>query len=346
MKPSVKTAPFGALADGRAVSLFTLTNAHGLVAKVINYGTILTELHAPDRAGHLGDVVLGCDTLSAYLAGHPYLGCSVGRFANRIARGRFTLDGRTYQLATNNGPNALHGGVCGFDHALFAAESLPGAAVQFTHVSPDGDQGYPGTLRLTLGMTLTEADELVLDYTATSDAATPLNLTNHSYFNLAGRGTIKQHRLEVAADCYTPKDANDVPTGEILTVRGTPLDFTRPVAIGKRFAELGGEPPGYDHNFVLRGGCPSPALAARLHEPKSGRMLEMLTTEPGVQVYTANWFDGSLTGKRGAKYPRHAGVALEAQHFPNSPNCQHFPDTILRPGRTYRQTTVYRFSVA
>jgi len=327
------------------VSLFTLTNAHGRVAKVTDYGTILTELHVPDHAGKLGDVVLGLDSLAAYLAGHPYLGCTVGRFANRIARGRFTLDGRTYQLATNNGPNALHGGVQGFDKALFHAEPQAGASVKFTLRSPDGDQGYPGTLHLTVVMSLTDADELVLDYTATADAATPINLTNHSYFNLTGQGTIKRHILEVAADFYTPKDANDVPTGEIASVKGTPLDFTRPTAIGSRFAKLGGEPPGLDHNFVLRGGCPSPALAARIHEPTTGRVLEMLTTEPGVQIYTANWFDGTLVGKGGVKYPRHAGVALEAQHFPDSVNRPYFPDPILRPGETYRQTTVYRFSV-
>lgn len=345
MPHPVQASPFGQLPDGRPVTLFTLTNPRGRVAKVCDCGTILTELHVPDRAGRLGDVVLGCDSLARYLAGHPYLGCTVGRFANRIARGRFTLDGRTYQLAVNNGPNALHGGVVGFDKALFAAEPLPGAAVRFTHRSPDGDEGYPGALHLTVVVTLTDADELVLDYLATSDAPTPVNLTNHTYFNLAGAGTIKRHRLEIAADFYTPKDVHDVPTGEIRPVRGTPLDFTRPVAIGSRFAALGGKPQGYDHNFVLRGGCPQPAFAARLVEPTSGRTLEMLTTEPGVQVYTANWFDGSFTGKGGVKYPRHAGVALEAQHFPNSPNCPHFPDTILRPGRTYRQTTIYRFSV-
>lgn len=346
MTPSVKSAAFGQLPGGATASLFTLANAHGLVARVTNYGTILTGLHVPDHAGKLGDVVLGFDNLAAYLTGHPYLGCTVGRVANRIAQGRFTLDGRTYQLATNNGPNALHGGVQGFDKALFQAEPQAGASVKFTHTSPDGDQAYPGTLRLTVVMTLTDADELVLDYTAISEAPTPVNFTNHSYFNLAGQGTIKQHVLEVAADFYTPKDANDVPTGEIHRVQGTPFDFTKPTAIGTRFAKLGGQPQGLDHNFVLRGGCPSPALAARVSERTTGRVLEMLTTEPGVQIYTANWFDGSITGKGGVVYPRHAGVALEAQHFPDSVNRPHFPDTILRPGQTYRQTTVYRFSVA
>lgn len=345
MKPSVQSTAYGQLPDGRAVTLFTLTNAHGLVAKVTNYGTILTELHVPDRAGKLGDVVLGCDRLDTYLAGHPYLGCTVGRFANRIAQGRFTLAGRSYQLAINNGPNALHGGDHGFDKVLFQAEPQGGAAVKFSLVSPDGDQGYPGRLELTVVMTLTADDELVLDYTATTDAATPINLTNHSYFNLAGRGTIKRHLLEVAADFYTPKDPHDVPTGEILSVRGTPLDFTKPAAIGSRFARLGGEPPGLDHNFVLRGGCPSPALAARVFEPTTGRVLEMRTSEPGVQLYTANWFDGSLRGKGGVAYPQHAGLALEAQHFPDSVNRPHFPCAILRPGQTYRQTTAYRFSV-
>jgi aldose 1-epimerase len=345
MTPAVKISAFGRLPDGRAASLFTLTNAAGSIARVTNYGTILTELHVPDRAGKLGDVVLGLDSLEDYLAGHPYLGCTVGRFANRIAKGRFTLAGRSYQLATNNGPNALHGGVQGFDKALFHAEPQAGAAVKFSHTSLDGDQGYPGTLQLAVVITLTDRDELVLDYTATCDAATPVNFTNHSYFNLAGTGTIKEHLLEVAADFYTPKDDTNIPTGEIIGVQGTPLDFTQPTPIGARFAQLGGEPQGYDHNFVLRGGCPSPALAARVHEPKSGRLLEMLTTEPGVQVYTANWFDGSLQGKGGVAYARHAGVALEAQHFPDSVNRPYFPDTILRPGATYRQTTIYRFAV-
>ena len=346
MTPSVTTAPFGQLPDGRAVSLFTLTNSQGVIAKVTNYGTIITELHVPDRKGKLGDVVLGLETLEAYLAGHPFLGCTVGRFANRIAKGRFTLDGRSYQLAVNNGPNALHGGVNGFDKALFQAEPQTGAAVKFTYVSPDGEEGYPGTLRLCVVIHLTDEDELLLDYAATTDAPTPVNFTNHSYFNLAGKASIKQHRLEIAADFYTPKNAHDVPTGEIASVAGTPLDFRKPAAVGSRFAALGGQPQGLDHNFVLRGGCPAPAIAARLSEGGTGRVLTMRTTEPGVQVYTANWFDGSLVGKGGVAYPQHGGIALEAQHFPDSVNCPHFPSTILRPGQTYRQTTGYRFSVA
>ena len=345
MTPSVTVAPFGQLADGRTASLFTLTNRHGLTAKITNYGTIITEFHTLDRQGKLGDVVLGFENLAAYLKGHPYMGCTVGRFANRIARGRFTLDGRTYHLATNNGPNALHGGLIGFDKALFHAEPQAGASVKFTHSSPDGDQGYPGALELCVVISLTEADELVLDYTATASAATPVNLTNHTYFNLAGHGTIKGHVLELAADLYTPADATNVPTGEVRSVKGTPLDFTSPQLIGARFAELGGQPQGYDHNFVLRGGCPAPALAARVYEPITGRVLEAFTTEPGVQLYTANWFDGSLTGKGGFVYEPHTGFCLETQHFPDSVNQPHFPSTILRPGQTYRQTTVYRFSV-
>lgn len=347
MKPSVATARFGQLADGATVHLFTLTNVHGLVAKITNYGTIITELHVPDRTGRLGDVVLGFDNLAQYLMGHPHFGCTTGRVANRIAKGEFSLDGKTYKLAVNNGPNHLHGGPRGFDKVLWKARLLRGASVRFDYTSPDGDQGFPGELAVTVVMSLTDANELVLDYTATTDKATPINLTNHSYFNLAGRGDIKRHKLTLDADFYTPTDASLIPTGEIRPVKGTPLDFTKPTAIGARFAKLGGKPHGYDHNFVLRGDVANtgkPAFTARAVEPKSGRVLELLTTEPGVQLYTANWLDGSLTGKGGIVYRQHAAFCLEAEHFPNSINTPHFPSTVLRPGQTYRQTTVHRFS--
>lgn len=346
MKSSVTRSPFGKLPNGQRADLFTLQNRHGLVAKVTNYGTILTELHVPDRKGRLGDVVLGFDNLAQYLQGHPYFGCTVGRYANRIARGRFTLAGRTYKLAVNNGPNALHGGRKGFDKVLWQARPLQGAAVKFTYTSADGEEGYPGKLDVTVIMALTDENELAIEYFARTTKPTPVNLTNHSYFNLAGRGDVKQHRLMLAADFYTSVDANLIPTGEIRAVKGTPLDFNKPTAMGARFARLGGKPQGYDHNFVLRGGGQSLAFAARVTEPKSGRVMEVFTTEPGIQLYTANWFDGSLTGKGGWTYGPHHAFCLEAQHYPDSPNQPHFPTTILPPGQIYRQTTVHRFTVA
>jgi aldose 1-epimerase len=347
MKATVARSRFGKLPSGRAIDLFTLTNANGLVARITNYGTILTELRVPDRNGQLGDVVLGFDNLAQYLKGHPYFGCTTGRVANRIAGGKFRLEGKLYSLAVNNGPNALHGGIKGFDKVLWKATPLRGATVRFDYTSADGEEGYPGKLAVTVIMKLTDANELWIDYTAATTKPTPINLTNHSYFNLAGSGDIKGHQLMIAADFYTPKSPPDVPTGEVRPVRGTPLDFTRPRAIGARFAKLGGKPQGYDHNFVLRGDATNsgqPAFCARVIEPRSGRVMEVFTTEPGVQVYTANWLDGSLVGKGGVVYGRHDGLCLETQHFPNSINISHFPNTVLRPGETYRQTTIYRFS--
>lgn len=352
MKATVTKSVFGKLPSGKTAHLFTLTNANGLVARLTNYGTTITELHVPDRQGKLGDVVLGFDTLAGYLSpayrkSGPYFGATCGRVANRIAKGRFTLDGKTFSLATNNGPNALHGGLRGFDKVLWRATPLKGAAVRFDYASADGDEGYPGKLTVTVVMVLTDSNELVIDYTATTTKATPISLTNHSYFNLAGRGDVKKHVLTLAADFYTPVDATLIPTGEIRAVNRTALDFTKPVAIGARFAKLGGERPGYDHNFVLRGdptNSGAPALAAHVVEPTSGRVLEVFTTEPGLQLYTANWLDGSLTGKNGNIYGPHGGFALEAQHFPDSINHPHFPNTILRPGETYHQLTIHRFS--
>ncbi|HPY30008.1 MAG TPA: aldose epimerase family protein [Verrucomicrobiota bacterium] len=344
MQANVIRTHFGQLADGTPVDLFTLTNAAGLIAKITNYGTIITELHVPDRAGRLGDVVLGFDQLAPYLAGHPYFGCTTGRVCNRIAHGRFTLAGQIYTLALNNQTNHLHGGVRGLDKVVWQAEPQPGAAVRFCHCSPDGDEGYPGQLDLTVLMTLTDAQELVIDYTATTDRPTPVNLTNHSYFNLAGAGDVLGHELQVWADFYTPSDAELIPTGEIRSVAGTPLDFRQPRLIGARWAELTTTPRGYDNNFVLRGASESPALAARVFEPGSGRVLEVLTTEPGLQFYTGNFLDGSLTGKGGVRYGPHSGFCLETQHFADAVNQPHFPSIILRPGQTYRHTTIHRFS--
>jgi aldose 1-epimerase len=344
MAAGVTKAEFGKLADGRTADIFTLTNANGLRAKVTNYGTILTELRVPDRTGKLGDIVLGFDNLEQYLKGHPYFGCTVGRVANRIKDGKFNLEGIGYSLALNNGVNHLHGGRKGFDKMLWQAEPLSGAAVRFSYTSPDGEEGYPGTLKVTVVMSLSDADSLTLDYTATTDRATPVNLTNHSYFNLDG-GEVLDHELMVAAENYTPADAQLIPTGEIKPVKGTPMDFRTQHSIRAHFGELTSVPRGYDNNFVLNSEGKSLALAARVYGPKSGRVLELHTTEPGVQIYTANFLDGSLTGKGGTVYHQYSGLCLEAQHFADSVNKPNFPSTILRPGGAYRQTSIYKFKV-
>src|ERR1035438_9161278 len=302
MRPSVQSSPFGKLPDGTAVDLYTLTNANGLAAKVTSYGAIITELHVPDRRGVLGDIVLGFDNLDQYLKGHPYFGATVGRVANRIAKGRFTLDGKTYALATKNGPNHLHGGLKGFDKVIWKAEPQAGATVKFTYTSPDGEEGYPGTLAVAVTMSLTDANELRLDYGATTDKPAPVNLTNHSYFNLAGEGSALDHTMMIAADSFTPSDSALIPTGEIKPVKGTPLDFTTPPCIGSRFAQLNANPPGYDDNYVLNARGDVLALAARVCEARSGRVMEVHTTQPGVQFYTGNFLNGLLTGKRGVVY--------------------------------------------
>jgi len=343
---SVTRAEYGHLPDGTVVEVYQLQNRNGLRAKVITYGALLTEMHVPDRTGRFGDVTLGFDNLQSYLDGHPYFGATVGRYANRIAQGRFTLDGRTYVLATNDGPNHLHGGVRGFDKVIWRAEVLAGtgAAVRFTYTSPDGEEGYPGTLTAAVTYTLTEDNELRLDYLATTSQATVVNLTNHAYWNLAGTGNILDHVLQIAADRYTPVDDTLIPTGAIDPVRGTPMDFTRPLPIGSRIRQLTNEPQGYDHNYVLdsRGG--DLALAARVEEPTTGRVLEIHTTEPGIQFYSGNFLDGTLTGKGGVVYQQYDGFCLETQHFPDSPNRPNFPSVILRPGQIYTQTTIHKFS--
>ncbi|MCP5527238.1 MAG: galactose mutarotase [Verrucomicrobiales bacterium] len=346
MKAGVSRTDWGRLPDGRTVERFTLTNPRGLRACIATLGGIVTELHVPDRAGRFTDVVHGFDDLESYVAGHPHFGCITGRVANRIAGGRFTLDGREYQLACNNGPNHLHGGPGGFYQQLWKAVPLEIAgevAVRLTYRSVAGEEGYPGNLDVAVVYSLTHADELRIDYTATTDAPTLVNLTNHSYFNLAGQGSILEHVLTLNADRYTPVDGTLIPTGELAPVAGTPMDFREPAAIGARFAELPGEPVGYDTNFVINRAGEGLALAARVFEPASGRVLEIRTSEPGVQLYTGNFLDGSLTGKAGVPYVRHSGFCLETQHFPDAPNHPHFPSIELRPGETYRQTTVHRF---
>lgn len=349
MRATVVKSAFGKTEDGQAVDLYTLTNANGMKAKITTYGGIITELDVPDRDGKLEDVVLGFDNLDGYLKGHPYFGAIVGRVANRIAKGKFMLDGKEYSVPVNNGPNALHGGIKGFDKKVWKAETIssPDAVgLRLSYTSADGEEGYPGELKATVTYTLTNQNELKIDYAATTNKATPVNLTNHSYFNLAGpaSGPIGDHELTLMADKYTPTDDTLIPTGAIKDVKGTPLDFTKPATIGSRLGELKGDPGGYDHNFVINKTDRFPALAARVYEPKSGRIMEVLTTEPGVQFYTGNFLDGTVKGKGGTVYKKNQGFCLECQHYPDSVNHPDFPSVILKPGNTYKQTTIYKFS--
>jgi aldose 1-epimerase len=345
---SATKAPYGRLPDGTPVDVYTLTNAHGVTVKVLTYGAIITEVRVPDRHGTLGDIVLGYDSLADYVRSNPYFGAAIGRVGNRIARGHFTLDGRTYTLAVNNGPNHLHGGLRGFDKVVWAAEpaTLPhGAAVTFRYTSRDGEEGYPGTLQVRMTYTLTDSNELRFDYEATTDKATPVNLTNHTYWNLAGKGTILDHVLTLHASRYTPTDDTLIPTGRIEPVAGTPVDFTKPKAIGRDLFKLTCTPQGYDHNFVLNGRLGRGlAPAAEVYDPSSGRVMDVLTDQPGIQFYSGNFLDGTIVGKGGWKYQDHAALCLETQHYPDSVNHPAFPSTVLRPGQTYRTTTVYRFS--
>ncbi|MCA1560897.1 MAG: galactose mutarotase [Acidobacteria bacterium] len=349
---AVRSEAFGKTADGQQVELYTLTNANGIEVRAMTYGGIITSLKVPDRSGRMADVVLGFDTLDAYLKGHPYFGAIIGRYGNRIAKGRFTVGGRTYTLATNNGPNHLHGGNKGFDKVVWSAAPVAGqSAVAFTRTSPDGEEGYPGNLTVRVTYTLTDKNELTVDYHATTDKATPVNLTHHSYFNLAGddAGDILGHELTIHADRYTPVDATLIPTGAIAPVQRTPFDFRTPTAIGMRIDQPDEQlknGKGYDHNWVLtrRGAGLQPA--ARLTDPASGRTLEVATTEPGMQFYAGNFLDGTLTGKGGHVYKHRAGLCLETQHFPDSPNQPSFPSTILQPGLEYRSKTVFTFGVS
>ena len=318
-----------------------------MTARIITYGATLTELLVPDRDGKPGDVVLGFDDLGGYLDRSPYFGATVGRVANRIAKGRFQLDGVEYRLATNNGPNFLHGGLKGFDKVVWqarAVESPDSAAVRFSYVSRDGEEGFPGTVMVNVIYTLTNDNVLRLDYSATTDRATPVNLSNHTYWNLRGEGDILGHVLWMDADRYTPVDDTLIPTGQMAPVKGTPMDFTTATAVGAHIQDVPGKPVGYDHNFVLKSGGGKLALALRLTEPGTGRQMEMWTTEPGIQFYTGNFLDGTVTGKRGVVYPFHGAIVLEAQHFPDSVNQPAFPSIVLAPGGTYTQTTLYRFT--
>jgi aldose 1-epimerase len=346
-------APFGVLPSGDSVQLVTLTTARGHEVKIMTYGATIVSLRTPDRAGNLENIALGHDGLEGYLASSPYFGAIVGRYANRIARGRFTLDGRTYALATNNGPNHLHGGVRGFDKVNWTASEIAsdsGRAVQFAYRSADGEEGYPGTLDVRVTYALSPDGRLGVDYHATTDKPTPVNLSQHTYFNLAGDGAgdILRHELMIAASRYTPVDATLIPTGEIAPVEGTPFDFRQPTAIGTRIGAdheqitRGG---GYDHNFVLDRQGDGLMLAAAVHDPSTGRTLEVQTTEPGLQFYSGNFLDGSIMGRAGHVYRHRTGFCLETQHFPDSPNQATFPSTILRPGDVYRSRTVFVFGV-
>jgi len=350
----VKKQLFGKTTDGQEVDLYTLTNRSGVEVGIMNRGGTVVSIRVPDRSGKLGDIALGFDSLDGYLKDIPYFGALVGRYGNRIAKGRFKLNGVEYKLAVNNGANHLHGGLQGFDKVVWSARGVsegPLPRLELTYLSKDGEEGYPGNLSVTVVYSLTDANELRIDYSATTDKDTVVNLTNHTYFNLtgAGDGDILGHVLTLYADRFTPVDKGLIPTGELRSVEGTPFDFRKPTPIGARIdakdqqVQFGG---GYDHNFVLSSAGGSLALAARVEEPKTGRVLEVLTTEPGIQFYTGNFLDGTLTGKGGKTYPKRSGFCLETQHFPDSPNQPKFPATLLKPGGKYQTTTVYRFSVA
>jgi aldose 1-epimerase len=345
----VTRAPFGTTTDGTPVEIFTMKNANGVELRAMTYGGIITSIRTPDRNGAMADIVLGFDAIDGYLTDHPFFGAIIGRYGNRIAKGRFAIDGREYTLATNNGPNHLHGGVRGFDKHVWQAEILHEKnGVAFTRTSADGEEGYPGNLLVEVAYLLTDDNELRVEYLARTDQPTHVNLTQHSYFNLAGGGDILGHELTIDADRYTPVDATLIPTGEIAAVQGTPFDFRTPIAIGARINEphpqlKNGE--GYDHNWVLNGTAGQMRRAAHVVEPKSGRTLEIATTEPGLQFYAGNFLDGTITGKGGQAYGHRSGFCLETQHYPDTPNQSDFPTTLIRPGQQYKTTTVFKFGV-
>ena len=346
-------APFGRTADGEGIALLTLKNANGLEVRVMTYGGIIVSIKTPDKNGQSGDIVLGHDTAEEYFANPPYLGVLVGRYANRIAKAAFTLDGKTYKLAANNGVNSLHGGTKGWDQAVWKADPFQdarGVGVVLTHTSPNGDEGYPGAVTAKVTYTLTDRNELAVDYEATTDAPTVINLTQHSYFNLSAGASpdILKHQLMLNADRYTPVDDTLIPTGELAPVQGTPFDFRTPTAIGARIDQDNVQlkrGKGYDHNWVLNAASDGLTKAARVVEPTSGRTLEISTTEPGIQFYSGNFLDGTIKGKGGVMIPHRGGFCLETQHFPDSPNQSSFPSTVLRPGQQYRSRTVFTFGV-
>ncbi len=343
---------FGKMPDGTQIDLYTLSNSHGMQAGIITYGGAVVSLTAPDRAGKFADVVLGMDDLAGYRTQTAFFGALIGRYGNRIGHARFTLDGKTYTLPKNDGDNTLHGGPQGFDKRVWSAREASGSdgpGLELTYVSKDGEEGFPGTLTAKVVYTLTNQNELKIDYTATTDKATVVNLTNHSYFNLAGagEGDILGHEVTINADRFTPVDKGLIPTGELRAVKGTPFDFTKSTAIGARIGQSDEQLQfgrGYDHNWVLNKGNGGSTKAAEVHDPKSGRVMEVWTTEPGLQFYTGNFLDGTIHGKGGKVYPFRGAFCMETQHFPDSPNKPAFPTTTLKPGATYHTTTIYRFS--
>jgi len=341
--------PFGRLPDGREVTVYSLTNQKGMMVTMMDLGATVLDLVVPDRKGQLDDISLGFDAPEPYLTKSPYFGAIVGRFANRIAKGQFSLDGQSHQLALNNGPNTLHGGNVGFDKVLWKGEILPGTepAVRFSRLSPNGEEGYPGNLQVAVTYRLKEDNRLRIEYEASTDEKTVLNLSNHTYFNLAGQGngTNAETQLTINADFYTPVDETLIPTGKIAAVEGTVMDFRRPMAIGARIKDVGGNPVGYDHNYVLNK-TPGGGLqwAATVYEPTSGREMKIFTDQPGLQFYSGNFLDGTLTGKKGKVYPQYGAIVLETQHFPDSPNQPNFPSTVLSPGQSFQSATEYVFS--
>lgn len=344
----VQESDFGKTPDGAAVKLFALRNAKGMVVKVMTYGATMTEIRVPDRQGKIQNVLLGADSFDAYQKGFPAAASVIGRFANRIANARFTLDGVEYKLPANSGRNHIHGGNKNFAKVNWEARVLPAksgsVAVELNYLSKDGEEGFPGNLRVTVTYTLNDDNELRLDYEARTDKATIVNLTNHAYFNLAGEGDCLGHELWLATDRYTSADEQLIPTGEIASVKGTPLDFTTPRLIGERIEQIKPRVNGYDHNFVLGNGTKTPCFCARVTEPKSGRVMRVHTTQPGVQLYTGNHLS-NVTGTDGAVFGKHAAFCLETQHYPDSPNKPSFPTTTLRPGETFQSTTIFQFSL-
>ncbi len=351
-EPNIPSKPFGITAEGQKVLIYTLTNCKGATATISNYGGIVTTLKMPDRNGKFSDIVLGFKTLPEYETKSPYFGCLVGRYGNRIACGKFSLDGKTYQLAINNKPNSLHGGIKGFDKVVWNAIPLmtkQGPSLKLTYISKDGEEGYPGTLVVTATYTMTNRNELKLVYRAKTDKKTIVNLTHHSYFNLAGqgKGDILDHLVTLKADRFTPVDKNLIPTGKIASVKGTPFDFRKPTTIGARINEKDEQLKfckGYDHNWVAAKFLGKLAIVAKVEDPKSGRVMEVLTTAPGFQFYTGNFLDGTLTGKGSSIYNFRAGFCIEPQHYPDSPNHKNFPSVVLKPGQTFKNTIIYRFS--
>ena len=350
-KGTITKADFGKTTEGVPVELYTLRNSKGMEATIMTYGGIVTSLKTRDKHGQFGDVVLGYDNLDGYLKSTPYFGALIGRYGNRIAHGKFSLDGQTYTLATNNGVNALHGGLKGFDKVVWTARPLPtssGPALLLTYVSKGMEEGYPGNLAVTAVYSVTEDNALRVDFTATTDQKTVVNLTQHSYFNLRGSGDILEHSVQIHADTFTPVDSTLIPTGELRPVAGTPFDFTTPHTIGERVNTAGDEQikfgGGYDHNWVANKNWGVLAVMARITEPTSGRVLEVLSTEPGVQFYCGNFLDGTITGKGGWTYQFRNGFCFEPQHYPDSPNHPAFPTTTLNPGEKYHNTIIYKFS--